>query len=182
MLPDLEKIPGTPPYALIEWLLKKQGITAENFCSRTGIPMPIFQVILDKEKEIDPYLSEALGRGFGTDEEYFLKVQKQWNKELDYQKMPKPTPNLTNIRPVVFWDGDFNKIDWIRYEKGIIQRIFERGNELEKQEIISFYGREKVITTLKDFCNQNISNEQLENLHQYRIPITFGNFLQTQRN
>lgn len=182
MLPNLNNIQRTPPYALIEWLLKRQGCTLEELSLQGGISMEELQAILNKEKEIDSYLSESLGRFFGADRDYFLKVQKQWNKELEYQKLPKPTPNLANIRPVVFWDGDFNKIDWIRYEKGIIQRIFERGNELEKQEIIAFYGREKVIATLKDFCNQTISNEQLENLHQYRIPIAFGNFLQTQRN
>lgn len=178
MLPNLEKIPQTPPYALIEWLLKRQGRTLEELAIQGGISMENLQAILNK-KEIDFYLSEVLGKIFGADKDYFLKVQKQWNKELEYQKLPKPTPNLANIRPVVFWDAIFVKIDWIRAEKWIIQRVFERGNELEKQEIIAFYGREKVITTLKDFCNQNISNEQLENLHQYRIPIAFGNFLQT---
>lgn len=118
-----------------------------------------------------------MAKGFQIeDKTYFFKVQQSWNKELEYQKLPKPTPNLANIRPYIFWDGDFKKIDWIRAEKGIIQRIFERGNELEKQEIISFYGKEKIIETLLHFCHQNLTENELQNLHQYCIPITFGKF------
>ena len=43
------------------------------------------------------------------------------------------------IRRSLFWDTDFDKIDWGRYRKGIIQRVLERGSKEEQQEIARFY-------------------------------------------
>jgi hypothetical protein len=33
------------------------------------------------------------------------------------------------------------KIDWEKQKKAVIKRVFERGNEIEKREIIRFYGK-----------------------------------------
>jgi len=41
-------------------------------------------------------------------------------------------PDLSKIRPAVFWDTDIDKIDWIKHKPSIIKRVFERGNEQEK--------------------------------------------------
>jgi hypothetical protein len=35
-------------------------------------------------------------------------------------------------------------IDWEKQKNVIIKRVFERGNEIEKEEIIRFYGQENV--------------------------------------
>lgn len=47
-------------------------------------------------------------------------------------------PNLKNIRRVLFWDTDFDRLNWIENRRSIIKRIFERG------EIIHFYGNDIV--------------------------------------
>ncbi|WP_435575331.1 DUF6922 domain-containing protein [Chitinophaga defluvii] len=47
-------------------------------------------------------------------------------------------------------DTRFESIDWIKQEKTIIKRVFERGNELEKKEIIRFYGKQVVDQVLAD--------------------------------
>jgi hypothetical protein len=60
------------------------------------------------------------------------------------------SPDLEIIRKILFWDADFSKIDWQRYYKHVIQRVFERGDEAERQEIRRFYGLEKVNEVLKD--------------------------------
>ncbi|MGB4401181.1 MAG: plasmid maintenance system antidote protein, partial [Daejeonella sp.] len=39
---------------------------------------------------------------------------------------------------------DINKIDWSKQYKGVIQRVFERGNDNEKREILKFYGKDKI--------------------------------------
>lgn len=44
---------------------------------------------------------------------------------------------------MLFWDTDFDKIDWGRYRNSIIQRVLEKGNEEEREEIIRFYGIER---------------------------------------
>ena len=58
------------------------------------------------------------------------------------------TPNLSIIRKSLFWDTDINKINWEKQYKAVIQRVFERGNEMEKNEIERFYGKSKVNNVL----------------------------------
>jgi hypothetical protein len=57
--------------------------------------------------------------------------------------------NQPALAPKWFWDFDYNKIDWLASYKTIIERIVERGSEREWNEIIRFYGRDKVLNTLK---------------------------------
>lgn len=49
MFPELEKIPRTPPYALILWALKRLKLSAEEVSFRSGIAMDFFQEILDNK-------------------------------------------------------------------------------------------------------------------------------------
>lgn len=62
--------------------------------------------------------------------------------------------NSTDSRPALapkwFWDFDYSKIDWQASYRTIIARIVERGSEKEWQEIVRFYGRDKVLNTLKN--------------------------------
>ena len=59
------------------------------------------------------------------------------------------TPNLSILTKSLFWDTDINNIDWKRQYRAVIQRVFERGNETDKEEIIRFYGLEKVKQALE---------------------------------
>ncbi|MBE0647610.1 MAG: plasmid maintenance system antidote protein [Bacteroidales bacterium] len=58
-------------------------------------------------------------------------------------------PTLSTFRPALFWDTDINTIDWEKQQRAVIQRVFERGNETEKNEIIRFYGQRRVNENLK---------------------------------
>lgn len=53
-------------------------------------------------------------------------------------------PDLSILRKILFWDTDIAKIDWEQQYKSVIERVFERGNLQEKEEIMRFYGKEKV--------------------------------------
>lgn len=53
-------------------------------------------------------------------------------------------PDFTKLRSVLFWDTKMEKINWEKQKKAVIKRVFERGNEIEKKEIIRFYGKEIV--------------------------------------
>jgi hypothetical protein len=50
----------------------------------------------------------------------------------------------------LFWEFNYETIDW--REKGaviVIERVLDRGNSREFEEMIRFYGREKVLQVLK---------------------------------
>ena len=65
--------------------------------------------------------------------------------------MMKPLiKHIPNLHPKFFWDFRFDSIDWDGGYKMVIARIVERGGQDQIEEIIRFYGREKVIRTVRD--------------------------------
>jgi hypothetical protein len=63
--------------------------------------------------------------------------------------MKKHDKNVPNLHPKFFWEFRFDEIEWEAY-KMVIGRIVERGGQEEIDEIIRFYGYEKVIRTIRD--------------------------------
>ena len=59
-------------------------------------------------------------------------------------KMDADSPDRDKLRRILFWYTKMKKINWIKMKRAVIQRVFERGKETEKQEIISFYEKEVV--------------------------------------
>ncbi|MFT6127891.1 MAG: hypothetical protein ACJAVA_002388, partial [Flavobacteriaceae bacterium] len=43
----------------------------------------------------------------------------------------------------------FDKIDWNKNKRAVIKRILERGNKIEINEIISFYGKKIIATEIQ---------------------------------
>ena len=58
-------------------------------------------------------------------------------------------PDLSKLRPVLFWDTKIEMIDWNRQKNAVIKRVFTRGNESEKIEITDFYGQDIIDSVLK---------------------------------
>jgi len=49
---------------------------------------------------------------------------------------------LTILRKTLFWDTSIDKIDWQKHKNAVINRVFDKGNQTEKDEIIRFYGKD----------------------------------------
>jgi hypothetical protein len=75
-------------------------------------------------------------------EEGFLLVLQDYHNIALYkeQKSKEKYSKNPNIKKSLFWDTDFDKIDWERYKKAVINRVWERGSKEEKEEIAHFYG------------------------------------------
>jgi len=56
---------------------------------------------------------------------------------------------LKDIKSQYFWDVDINKLDLIRSERLIIERVFELGTLKEIKLVIKYYGTGEVIAVLK---------------------------------
>ena len=70
-------------------------------------------------------------------------------KEEEKRKQNTEKPDLTKLRPVLFWDTKLDMINWTKHKSAVIKRVFERGNDIEKKEIIRFYGKKNVNEILK---------------------------------
>lgn len=61
-------------------------------------------------------------------------------ERIDVMYSSNATPDLSRLRPGLFWDTDINTIDWQGQKRAVIERVIERGSEEEKAEIKRFYG------------------------------------------
>jgi hypothetical protein len=65
----------------------------------------------------------------------------------------KDKPDTSKLRPALFWDTDISKIEWNRQKRAVIERVFERGNKTEQEEIIRFYGSKEISRYLSHSFN-----------------------------
>ncbi|WP_211345596.1 DUF6922 domain-containing protein [Paraflavitalea soli] len=67
-------------------------------------------------------------------------LQTYYAIEKELQKDQTDAPDLSMLRKALFWDTDIKQINWKKQYKAVIQRVFERGNKAEKEEITRYYG------------------------------------------
>ena len=145
MLPNFDKIKGIHPGIILKREIDKRGIKQKELALMVDEHAQTISAILKSKRNINPKLSIKLGDRFEVEPDYFMLLQASYDvKQLNASSLIKSTPHLQHIRRVLFWDTDFSKIDWLKNQRAIIQRIFERGNDDEITEIINFYGYESV--------------------------------------
>ena len=150
MLPEISKIKGVFPGAVLSRELKKRGLESKQFALLLGEYPQTINAISKGRRRINPALSIKLGEKLGVNAEYFMLLQAYYDVEKKKQDLPNHSlkPNTTLFQKSLFWDTNIDKIDWQRQKKAIIRRVFERGTETEIKEIISFYGEKTVAETL----------------------------------
>jgi|SRR5580658_8334881 len=55
-----------------------------------------------------------------------------------------------NLKDRLFWDWKVDEVDWKRSARSVIERVLVRGNDEEYEEIIRFYGRERILHVLTE--------------------------------
>jgi plasmid maintenance system antidote protein VapI len=141
----LEKYRGIHPGMILERELKKRNLKKGPFAlSLHEYPQTLNEVTKGK-RGMTPALSLKIDKALGLEEGTMFILQAYYEIKKEKQKEgSEQHPDLSIIRKILFWDTDINKIDWKEQYKYVIQRIFERGNDQEKKEILSFYGKDKV--------------------------------------
>lgn len=140
-----EKYKGIHPGAVLERELKKRGLSQRSFAlSLSEYPQTI-NAITKGNRDLNIPLALKIERLLGLEEgtmallQTFYDIEKQKKKEGITAR-----PDLSILRRVLFWDTDIDKIDWDKNSPYVINRVFERGNDHEKKEILRFYGEDKV--------------------------------------
>ena len=156
MLPEIDKIKGVHPGMVLERELKARKLKKAKFALEIQEYPQTINAVTKGMRGINPALSIKLGRVLGCDSYYFQVLQSYFEVETEkkLQSLSKGMcPDLTRIRPGLFWDCDMNKLDWQKNSKAVILRIFERGDDDEIAEIIRFYGKELISKTLKEISS-----------------------------
>lgn len=161
---NLSLIKGIHPGLILERELKKRKLAKGKFAlSINEFPQTLVSITKGKRR-MNTALSLKIEQAFNWEEGTLMILQVYFDIEQEKQKQAKKYhPDLSKIRPIIFWDTEMASIDWNKNKPAIINRIFERGNEQEIREIIRFYGRDVVLSTLelnKQFLPSVIENKQ----------------------
>lgn len=157
---NISLLKGIHPGIILERELKKRKLPKRRIALAIGEYPQILGDITKGKRRINPALSIRLGNALGMDESFFSVLQAYYDIEQQKKKQARDDrPDLTLLRPVLFWDTDMNSINWDKSKASVIMRIFERGNEQEIKEIIRFYGKGKVQSILDQVSNRSAALE-----------------------
>jgi antitoxin HigA-1 len=144
----LQKYKGIHPGVVLERELTKRGLPQRPFALSVGSYPQTLNAITQGKRKLNIALALKIEEKLELEEGSLAVLQTYFDIEEEKQKRFCDIPNIEVIRKVIFWDTDFAMIDWQRNHKAVIRRIFERGNKIEKKEIIRFYGKTTVNAAL----------------------------------
>ncbi|GAA4197327.1 hypothetical protein GCM10022289_04400 [Pedobacter jeongneungensis] len=141
----ISKFKGIHPGIILERELKKKGLKKGPFAlSLNEYPQTLNDITKGK-RGITIALSIKLDQCLGLEEGTMFLLQAYYEIQKEKDKISLSNkPDLSIIRRILFWDTDFDNINWQKQYQAVVKRVMERGNDDEKNEIIRFYGKQKI--------------------------------------
>ena len=137
----LDVCKGIHPGKIIGRELGKLNLSQRAFARNIGEHSQSINAIITGRRVLTTELAIKIERALGYDEGFLLVLQAYYNvAEYKRKEAASTITGIPNIRKVLFWDTDFDKIDWGCYRNAVIERVLERGDEAEKKEIARYYG------------------------------------------
>lgn len=148
----LNILKGIHPGFVVERELEKRKLGKGQFAISLGEFPQTLTAITKGKRRMNVPLAMKIEKSLSMEEGYLMILQVYYDIEQEKKKENKNKtrmhPDFMKLRKILFWDTDMSKIDWQKQKKAVIKRIFERGNEEEKKEIIHFYGLDTVASIL----------------------------------
>jgi antitoxin HigA-1 len=145
----LSIIKGIHPGLILERELKQRHLSKGPFAlSLQEYPQTLVSITKGKRR-MNTNLALKIENALEIEEGYFMTLQLYYDIKEIKRRQYSLHPDFTKLRRVLFWDTKMENIDWEKQKKAVIKRVFERGDEIEKEEIVRFYGQVKVNNILK---------------------------------
>lgn len=151
---ELTILKGIHPGFVLERELEKRHLRKGVFALSLQEYPQTLTAITKGKRGMNTALALKIEKALGLEEGYFMILQVYYDIEEEKRKQNKSLSNLPQLRSVLFWDTKMESINWEKQKKAIIKRVFERGNEMEKNEIIRFYGA-KTIDAILNTSSKN---------------------------
>ncbi len=146
---EYEKYKGIHPGIVLDRELKKRSIKQRPFALSLKEHPQTFNAISKGKRGISTALALKIEQKLELEEGTLVILQAYYEIQRIKEKEIQNTPDLNILNKALFWDADIQKINWEKQYKAVIQRVFERGTEEDKDEIIRFYGVEKIEKALE---------------------------------
>ena len=138
---SIENVKGMHPGALIKHELNRKKISQRKFAASIDEHWQRLNAVINEKRGISLATALKVEKEFGYDEGFLMILQVYYDIEKRKQKQIRSTlKGVPAIRRIIFWDTDFDSIDWAASKESIISRVLERGTEEEIAEIARYYG------------------------------------------
>jgi len=151
---DLIKYKGIHPGIVLNRELKKRSIKQRPFAMAINEHPQTLNAITKGKRNLNTALALKIEKKLGLEEGTLAILQTYYEIDIEKDKLKSKTPNLSLLRESLFWDTDINNIEWQKQRKAVIKRVFERGNATEQDEIVRFYGKQKVDNALRSVARK----------------------------
>jgi plasmid maintenance system antidote protein VapI len=152
MKDTLEIYKGLHPGVVIRRELKKRKVPGGRFAMAINEYPQTMSAIIKGKRSMNIPLSLKIEKALDFEEGSLMSLQIFYEiGQIKRKESLAYKPDLSKLRPVLFWDTDVKQIDWDKNKRAVIERVFQRGNREEQDEITRFYGKEVVSRYICDF-------------------------------
>lgn len=142
---EISILKGIHPGKVLERKLKERKLAKRRFALSINEHPQTLGAITKGKRGMNTPLALKIERALDLEEGYLMMLQVFYDiKKEKRRQHENHHPDFSRIRRGLFWDTDFNNIDWQAQRRAVIERILERGNDEEKAEIKRFYGESTV--------------------------------------
>ncbi len=152
MIEQIKILKGIHPGYYLENELRKKNLKKGTFAlSLQEFPQTLVAITKGKRR-MNTGIALKIEKALDLEEGFLMILQVYYDIVQRKKQGQILHPDFSKIRPVLFWDTDFKAINWQKQQCAVIQRVFERGNQIEKDEITRFYGMQTVEETLSNYA------------------------------
>jgi len=141
---QLDILKGLHPGFFLARELQKRKLNKRSFALSIDEYPQTLGAITNGHRKMNTALALKIEQKLGLEEGTLMVLQVFYEIQQEKSSQKSKHPDFANLRPSLFWDTDIRTIEWEKQKRAVIQRVFERGNKHEKDEISRFYGPDKV--------------------------------------
>ena len=151
----INALKGIHPGKIIGMELKKRSISQRDLAKWIDVHYQTLNAVIKGKRSLTVGMSVKIDDFLGYEDGFLNMLQGYYDVRQYHAKQASETVSgIPDVRRILFWDTDFDCIDWGKSKKFVISRILERGNEDEKREIAKYYGLR--ISDIERFRNKNL--------------------------
>lgn len=137
----IDILKGIHPGKIIDRELRKRHLSQRAFAASIDEHSQTLNAVITGRRNLTTEMALKIEQEFGYEEGFLLTLQAIYEiTAYKNRMMSESVSGIPNIRRSLFWDTDFDRIDWGLYRNSVIARVLERGNNAERLEIARFYG------------------------------------------
>lgn len=141
---ELEILKGIHPGIILDRKIKERKLSKGRFALMINEYPQTLGAITKGKRSMNTILAMKIEQELNLAEGFLMTLQVFYDIKQEKIKIDKARPDFSKLRRGLFWDTDMEKIDWQLQKRAVIQRVFERGNSTEKEEITRFYSDSEI--------------------------------------